>query len=163
MVSSASEGTASHAEGRGLQRDSLPTQGQGESRILACGFSTLAEQRLQGLLSTCLSGSQPLSRAGEHWPACPSIMTTGSPLPHNRKKGPGGCQARVGGALGPPLQGGVESPPLSRPQAPPKLTLSFKQENFLPESYRPYLHKPRERTPLAFLVKGVSLPAQWST
>ena len=92
MVSSASEGTASHAEGQGLQRDSLPTQGQGESHVLAYGFSTLAAQKSQGPLSTCLSGSQPHSWAGEYGPARTSIMAMGSPTPWKRKKGPGGCQ-----------------------------------------------------------------------
>ena len=100
----------------------------------------------RGQLST--GGFAPAS-----WPQAPH-------RPWNRKKEPHGCPG--GGAPSPPLQSPVESPLLSRPQAPPKLTLSLKQENFLPESYRPYICKPSEKTPLAFLVRGVSLPAQWS-
>ena len=160
MVSSASAGTVGHAEGQGLQRDAHPTQGQGESRVLACGSSTLAAQKSQGPLSTHLSGSQPRSWAAEHWPVRPSFMATGSPpAPGIGRRSQVAAWGEVPRVLHPSP---VESPPLSRPQATPKLTLSFKQENFLPESYRPYLCKHSEKTPLAFLVKGVSLPAQWS-
>ena len=123
-------------------------------------LSTLAAQKTQGPLSTRLSGSQPRSWAAEHWPVRPSIMATGSPpTPGTGRSGQVAAWGEVPRVL---HSSPVESPPLFRPQATPKLTLSFKQENFLPESYRPYLCKHSEKTPLAFLVKGVSLPAQWS-
>lgn len=118
MVSSASEGTASHAEGRGLQRDSLPTQGQGESHILACGFSTLAAQKSQGPLSTRLEASLTCGQVTTGRLAPASWLWV--PQPHGRGR------RGQGAARGPPLQGRVESPPLSRPQATPKLTLFFK-------------------------------------
>ena len=160
MVSSASAGTVGHAEGQGLQRDAHPTQGRGESHVLARG-SPRWRHRSRRAHSPPISPEASLARGQlSTGRFAPASRPQAPNRPGNRKKGPGGCPG--GCALSPPLQSPVESPPLSRPQAPPKLTLSFKQENFLPESYRPYLCKHSEKTPLAFLVKGVSLPAQWS-